>query len=110
MIHDEIRRLHKLAQSLRPTQGLPDSNDPIGHHGVQGQVLAIPISNHRFRQFATDASHCDGVSDSAYAATMEDRSTGCFAGANAITIKVATPSSSRRAIQLRDACTAMTQP
>jgi hypothetical protein len=24
-----------------PPKGLPESSDPIGHHGVQGQVLAI---------------------------------------------------------------------
>jgi hypothetical protein len=27
-----------------PPKGLPDSGDPIGHHGVQGQVLAITLS------------------------------------------------------------------
>jgi hypothetical protein len=45
----ETRRFRKFAPSVRPlshypqdpAEGLPDSSDPIGQHGLQGQVLAI---------------------------------------------------------------------
>ncbi len=60
-----VRRL------FAPPTGLPDRGDPIGHHGVQGQVLAITaksnyksqITNYKFR-IILRADRCAPVSSS----------------------------------------------